>query len=75
MALATILVAGAFSRLGYGGRIAAASRHRALLARTLGFAAQSVCGPHAAPERRCSTAPPVLGAALVSCRHASFGLA
>jgi len=42
LALATILGAG-FSRLGYGGRIAAAAAV-AVMARTLGFAAQSVCG-------------------------------
>jgi len=44
LALATILGAG-FSRLGYGGRIATASAV-ALVARTLGFAVQSICGAH-----------------------------
>jgi len=61
LALATILGAG-FSRMGYGGRIATAGGV-ALLARTLGFAAQSMCGSHPFLNAL-QYAPPILVGAL-----------
>lgn len=75
MALAlTAVIGGAFSRLGYGARIATAGGV-ALIDRTLGFAVQAVCGPHPALNVLQYATPLVvaLGCALVLFRTGISG--